>query len=74
MGVLALNIVCLLACTFLVYVLVAFHDEQRRGQHAKRPEDRTAQASTRVSRLRKQLRSSTHGIRKSKMKRAIRLS
>ena len=33
-AVLALNIACLLACAFLVYVLVAFHDEERKGKRA----------------------------------------
>ncbi len=64
MGVLALNIVCLLACTFLVYVFVAFRDEERKGPRPRKPEERAAQASARVSRLRQQLRSSAHGPRK----------
>jgi hypothetical protein len=57
---LALNIVCLLACAFLVYVLVAFHDE-RRGGRGRNAEGGSARATNRILQFRaRQLRCVEH--------------
>lgn len=60
MATLALNIVCLVACAFLVYVLVAFHDE-RRSRRTTNADGGSARATNRILHFRaRQLRCVEH--------------